>query len=66
LNNQQLLHLARQVKQDYPNFSLSEFLRLLDEADHGSDVTELTRRSILKAINGTELFGDLPLVDQLS
>lgn len=66
MNNQQLLHLARQVEQDYPNFSLSEFLRLLDEADHGSDVTELTRRSILKAINGTELFGDLPLVDQLS
>lgn len=66
LNNHRLLQLAREVEQDYSNFSLSEFLRLLDEADHGPEVTELTRRSILKAINGIDLFGELPLVEQLS
>ena len=66
LNNHQLLQIAREVEQDYSNFSLGEFLRLLEEADHGSEVTELTRRSILKTINGIDLFGDLPLVEQLS
>jgi hypothetical protein len=35
LNNHRLLQLAREVEQDYSNFSLSEFLRLLDETDHG-------------------------------
>jgi hypothetical protein len=63
LNNHRLLQIAREVEQDYSNFSLSEFLRLLDEADRGSEVTELTRRSILKTINGIDLFGDLPLVE---
>lgn len=35
LNNDQLLQLARQVEQDHVSFSLSEFLRLLDESSDG-------------------------------
>lgn len=66
LNNDQLLQLARQVEQDHVSFSLSEFLRLLEESSDGQTVTELTRRSILKALNGVDLFGELPLVEQLS
>lgn len=66
LNNDQLLQLARQVEQDHVSFSLSEFLRLLDESNDGQTVTELTRRSILKALNDVDLFGELPLVEQLS
>lgn len=71
LRNDHLLQLARQVEQKYVEqkydcFSLTEFLRLLDELDNGQAITELTRRSIFKAINRIELFGELPLVDQLS
>ncbi|HDR9292307.1 TPA: hypothetical protein QDB62_000928 [Burkholderia multivorans] len=50
LNNDQLVQLARQVEQDHVSFSLSEFLRLLDESNDGQTVTELTRRSIFKAL----------------
>lgn len=66
LDNDQLLQLARQVEQDHVSFSLNEFLRLLDESHDGQAVTELTRRSILKALNEVDLFGDLPLVEQLT
>ena len=66
LSNDQLLQLARQVEQDHVSFSLSEFLRLLDESSDGQAVTELTRRSILKLLNDMDLFGELPLVEQLS
>lgn len=66
LDNDQLLQLARQVEQDHVSFSLSEFLRLLDESNDGQAVTELTRRSISKALNEVDLFGELPLVEQLS
>ena len=66
LNNDQLLQLGRQVEQDYVSFSLSEFLRLLDDSNDGQTVTELTRRSIFKALTDVDLFGELPLVEQLS
>ena len=66
LSNDQLLLLARQVEQDHVSFSLSEFLRLLDESGDGLTVTELTRRSILKLLNDVDLFGELPLVEQIS
>ena len=66
LSNDQLLLLARQVEQDHVSFSLSEFLRLLDESGDGLTVTELTRRSILKLLNDVYLFGELPLVEQIS
>lgn len=66
LSNDQLLQLARQVEQDRVSFSLSEFLRLLDELSDDQTVTELTRRSILKLLNDVDLFGELPLVEQLS
>ena len=49
LNNDQLLQLARQVEQDHVSFSLREFLRLLEESSDAQTVTELTRRTILKA-----------------
>lgn len=66
LSNDQLLQLARQVEQDHVSFSLSEFLRLLDESSEGQTVTELTRRAIFKLLNGVDLFGELPLVEQLT
>ena len=66
LNNHQLLQLARQVEQDHDSFSLSEFLRLLDESNDGQAVTDITRRSIFKALNDIDLFGELSLIEQLS
>lgn len=66
LSNDQLLLLARKVEQDHVSFSLSEFLQLLDEPSDGQTVTELTRRSILKQLNGVNIFGELPLVEQLA
>lgn len=66
LNNDQLLQLAYQVEQEHVSFSLSEFLRLLDESNDGQTVTELTRRSIVKTLTDVDLFGELALVEQLS
>lgn len=66
LSNDQLLLLARQIEQDHVSFSLSEFLRLLDESSDAQTVTELTRRLILKQLNDVNLFGELPLVEQLA
>lgn len=66
LSNDQLLQLARQVERDHISFRLTEFLRLLGESNDGQAITELTRRSIIKALNSIDLFGELSLVDQLS
>ena len=38
----------------------------MDESSDGQTVTKLTRRSILKLLNDMDLFGELPLVEQLS
>lgn len=66
IEDQTLLRIAAAVDHEYPRFEFTELLRKLKEAEAGSDVSEITRRALINELDHVEMFGELPLVEELS
>lgn len=61
-----LLNVSRRVSAEFANYSLSEFLALLDEEFDEIMVSEITRSEILQKLNAVSLFGDLNIQSKLA